>query len=309
MSSPGRSSVAPKCRVVSVPVGPVPPDPTAAFSASLILDGHVLVEDAASGDPLALQFPLAPALVSSLVSAARRIRFGRLARPGGMASQSRTSGFAARMPARGFDACRSTVLATESPAEHAVLAGAGAHLWPLLAESLPAQAADLAAWAEKIHPDWRLPGSPWTSGIINRSSQLPYHRDTNNFPTWSVMPVLRRHMGGALLHLPELGVALTAPHGYALAFPGYRVLHGVSPLIPARRFGWRYSIVYYQVSSLASCLPCAEEAAHAAAARTERERLWAAVERGDRGAAEIVAARLGLTLGEFDARRRAPEVE
>src|SRR3982751_17283 len=122
-----------------------------------------------------------------------------------------------------------------------------------------------------IDRDWKLGESEWTSGVINASARLPYHRDAMNFPVWSAMPVLRRHMDGGHLHVPEYDLVLPCRDGWGVFFPGYDLVHGVTPMSPTRPDGYRYSLVYYALRGMQDCFTYAVEREHARTRRTERE--------------------------------------
>lgn len=263
-----------------------------------------------NGQPLAALLRSGPALapvVAALAASVRRLGTHSLTRPGGLTSNSRTFGFSARMPARGFDSCRACLSAVDHPAEHAVLAGAAARFLPALRSvaALAPVVADLENSAAEILPAWRLPGAPWTSGIVNHSSALTWHRDRNNTPdAWQLLVTFRRHMAGGLTVVPELGVAFAAGDGDVVTFPGQRWWHGVTPLHPTRTGAYRHSVVYYQIGAMKACLPPDEERARAGRVRSGREALWAGVESGDPEAIAAAAAGLGLEVAEFLALRQ-----
>lgn len=288
------------------PVSGASGEPARMSTATAVLDGSVALRDE-SGRLLAYQAPIPEDVVAPLRAAVRSVKYGRLARPGGMASLSRTFGFAPRTPVRGYDSCRAAVLASENPPASAVLATAAGWLAQDLGRHNPAALDELWAHAADICPTWRFPSAPWTSGIINRTSELRLHRDGANTPTWSVMPVYRHRCTGGALYLPEFDVAFACPDAHYLAFPGSGILHGVTPLEPRTAASYRYSAVFYQLAGMKKCLPPSEELLHAQHARTEREKLYALLEAGDQEAAVEVASRLGLTVDELQAgRHRAP---
>lgn len=286
-------------RELPVTYDPEAPTDLAAANDAPVADGETVLVDETTGHPVAVQFRLPPPIVEPLRSAVRRLKFTRLARPGGMANEARTFGYSGRMPARGYDACRASVLAVEQPQIHAALAGAAPWLAAEVARLVPDAFTVLELHATEIHPDWRLAGSPWTSGTINNASALRLHRDTNNTPTWSVMPVFRRKMAGGHLWFPHYRVALATPDAHAVTFSGAKILHGVTGLTPSGAGAYRLSVPYYQIASLKACLPCAEELAAAAEQRTGRERLWGLVEAGDPEAEAEAAERVGLDVEEF----------
>jgi hypothetical protein len=124
-------------------------------------------------------------------------------------------------------------------------------------------------------------GSVWTSGVINKTSTLPYHRDGFNFDVWSSMPVLRRAVAGGFLDFPEYGLVSASRDGTALFFNGYRNVHGVTPLALTEKDGYRFSIVYYSLRGMKDCFTYAVEQKRAQAKRTEREDGIAAAVRGE----------------------------
>jgi hypothetical protein len=111
----------------------------------------------------------------------------------------------------------------------------------------------------------------WTSGVINQSSALPYHRDGSNFDTWSAMPVVRRGMDGGNLHMPEWDITINCRDGWALWFNGYAHVHGVTPMSSRAKDGYRYSIVFYAKRGMKDCHTYAVEVGEARARRQERE--------------------------------------
>ena len=123
-----------------------------------------------------------------------------------------------------------------------------------------------------VHEDWRIvPGSLWTSGNVNLSSALPYHRDRANFETWSGMPVIRRGMRGGRLDVPESGVTLPCRDGWVVFFNGNKLVHGVTPMKPLDDNAYRYSVVHYALRGMKDCHSAALEQIEAAKRRTARE--------------------------------------
>jgi len=172
--------------------------------------------------------------------------------------------------------CRPCAAAETHPEIHARLCNMGILFASMLREALPDQyQANLQAISEVL-PEWVLPGGLWTSGVVNLSASLPYHRDRNNFDAWSVMPVIRRGTRGGYLHFPELsqgGAPLVLPcdDGDVIFFNGQRFMHGVTPIKTLMTDGYRYSAVYYPVRKMRSCLPAEAELARARRTRTESE--------------------------------------
>lgn len=227
--------------------------------------------------PILLQARLQPVLVNGLRHALRAFPITQtVLRSKGIESRAQTFGYLARAPLLRRNSCRISPIAARAPAEHAWLCGLASWLAFLLQEYLPEQyAANLAA-ASVVHEDWRLPGDLWTSGIVNLTTELPYHMDRNNLKAWSAMPVIRRGTRGGHLHLPELeidGEPLVLPcrDGDVIFFNGQDLMHGVTPIKRVMKDGYRYSVVYYPVANMRHGLPREQELAATQTRRTELE--------------------------------------
>lgn len=257
---------------------------------SRLLNDATVVVDPDLGEPVFAYLPLGYGDTAALNLACHQITgWTALGRMGKLASMSRTFGMAPRRPALRRDSCRATALARDLPDVHDVLAGLSLTLAATLASFAPGIAARDALTIAEIDDEWRMaPGSSWTSGVVNRTAQLPYHRDSQNFDAWSAMPVVRFGVSGGGLHIPEYGLTASCRHGYVVYFNGYRLVHGVTPLTairPARRgqpAGYRYSIVYYALRGMKDCATFAAELARGQAVRTAREDNQRAVVTGEK---------------------------
>lgn len=192
-------------------------------------------------------------------------------RAAGIRNQSRVFGFISRSPVLRRAACSACNGAIEYPEAHAGIVNAATTLAQMLTEAFPEVAAAQRETLEAVQPEWRLPGGMWTSGVLNKTSNLAYHYDRNNFDAWSAMPVVRRHTRGGHLHIPRLNVVLKLNDGDVLFFNGQEWVHGVTPIEMLKPDAYRYSCVYYPVKKMKQCLPWEEEIAHAQAWRTKNE--------------------------------------
>lgn len=202
-------------------------------------------------------------------------------RMNGLHNPNRVFGFTPRAPVRGREGCQATTLAIEEPdAFRAVLEMANV-ADEVLQDKLPGEYDTTWAQAANTHPDWRIGTSPWTSGIINRTSVLRYHRDSGNYKgSWSAMGVVRRFVRGGHLHLPDWDLTLDCSDGALIYFDGQAQTHGVTPmgLRGMRQAAHRYSVVMYARSQMGNCLPCDEELAYGLAKREEREHSMAGLD-------------------------------
>jgi len=203
------------------------------------------------------------------------IKYGTTKRAGtGMENQSRTFGMAPRKVFQRRESCRTTTLANEQPEEHAVLVAFATKFGEMFKEFAPHLFEQDEAILERsgISNEWKMTDDAlWTSGVINKASTLPYHRDGFNFSTWSAMPVVRRDMKGGYLNFIEYGLTCACRDGWVLFFPGYKYVHGVTPMTPTAKDAYRYSIVYYALRGMKDCFTFAVETARGAENRTKRE--------------------------------------
>jgi hypothetical protein len=235
------------------------------------LTGATVAVDVDTGRPVFAYLPLPR--VAELRRAVIRLDYGEgMIRANGVRNRARAFGYGPRRPVYRREGCGATALANEFPREHQVITGYADEL----AAMLPLIDPDLIGAAElavaEVSPDWRLGRSKlWTSGVINQSAVLPWHRDAFNFPAWSAMPVLRRHIDGGYLRILEYGAVIPCRDGWGVFFAGYKLVHGVTPMRLRRDDGYRYSIVYYALKGMKNCFEAAEETRYAKRRRTERE--------------------------------------
>jgi hypothetical protein len=232
--------------------------------------GPVLYHDADTGEPLLGHLPMPDldrfrAAILAIDWATRGA--GRANR-----NKSKTFGYRPRKPMMQNEGCSLASFGRDYPQLQAYLSGYAEALAAQLAATFPEVEVMGRQVVQQVLPDWRLSQSSlWTSGVINKESPLPYHRDGNNFDAWSVMPVVRRGVRGGHLHLPEYGLVVPCRDGYSVAFYGKRIVHGVTPMRKLEPDAYRVSVVYYALRGLKDCHTFAEETAQAAVRRTERE--------------------------------------
>lgn len=186
---------------------------------------------------------------------------------------SRTFGTSPRDAFKRREACRAATLASDEPDLHEILLSITDNMVDMLQTYVPEQFALDEIEMKQVEEDWKMSKkSLWTSGVVNKASALPYHRDRNNFETWSAMPVIRRGMRGGMLHMYGYDQTLECKDGSVTMFNGYRYVHGVTPMEPIAKDAYRYSVVYYALRGMKDCHTTAvEERAYAKIKRTERE--------------------------------------
>lgn len=275
MRAPG--TPCPDCGQPQVkPHAPDPPD------GARIIDGSAALVDSTTGEVVAAQVVAATHLADRLGAELRRMHWdapvnardrpsneGRLS---GIVVTHRTFGYVRPQPLRRRYACARSRLDLDYPAVSAML-GEFCRVAEHVFRTQATDVYDTTARAvrELIDPQWLIEGTPWTSGIINNTAALPYHRDANNVPrSWSAMLAARRNVGGGLLHLVDYDVWLTVPNGSISVFDGQSVVHGVTPLRPGGPNPYRFTVVTYALAGMRACCGTpADEVRRAALAATE----------------------------------------
>jgi hypothetical protein len=163
--------------------------------------------------------------------------------------------------------CRQTALATQHPQDWPECLPMIQEVARLMQKHAPARYAAQLDAANKTHPAYVLPDSPFTTITVNNTVAGGYHTDAGDFkPGFGVMSVLRRgKYQGGLLVVPAYGVAVDLQERDVLLFDVHEV-HGNTPLVgegpacePENGGHERISIVYYFREKMPECLSPADE--------------------------------------------------
>jgi hypothetical protein len=247
--------------VVGQPVANIEPNITEAG----------IYRDADTGQAILVYAPY-PDDTKDLRKAVLSTGYSTTLRSSGTRNVSRTFGFARRSVVLQREACSPASLAWDNPEAQITLNHTAGVLGRYLREQLPEVYSHDIDEVDQVLPEWRMTEDAlWTSGVINQSSALPYHRDGANFDTWSAMPVIRRGMDGGNLHMPEYDLTIYCRDGWALWFNGFAYVHGVTPMKTRQKDGYRYSIVFYAQRGMKDCHTYAVEIGEARKKRQERE--------------------------------------
>lgn len=245
-----------------------------ALRPTVALNNGGLWTDDETGEPVLALMPCPEmdALRTAVLASQPAFGMGTLRSASGNRNVSVTFGYRPRKPMMSQEGCVLTAFNRDYPDVASFLAHYAEVLATQLGLAFPEVEVAGRDVIQQVLPDWRLSKSSlWTSGVINKESALPYHRDGNNFDAWSVMPVIRRGVRGGGLHMPEYGITIPCRDGYTVAFFGKRLVHGVTPMQKVTAEGYRISIVYYALKGLKDCHTFAEETAYARRRRSERE--------------------------------------
>lgn len=220
-----------------------------------------------------LIYDIVPFDTTKYAEAIQRIKYQESTRVSGLKTVSRIFGYAPRVQAR-KDFCSSTSLLNDSPEEHDLIIEMGQKLSEVYLNRAPQVFAGHTKVAdEKVRGEYRIEGTPFTSGIINKNNPLKYHFDSGNFKkVFSCMMAFKKDCEGGHLALPEYDIALEIADNSVLLFDGQDILHGVTPFKIGSDEGYRYTVVYYSLQRMWDCLSVTDEIARIRNRKTERER-------------------------------------
>lgn len=186
--------------------------------------------------------------------------------------ESRTFGFRPRIALAG-NYCTAASSAYSHPPQHGALCDFGVMLSNLYETAAPEVAAHHDEQLKHISPEWRIPGTRFTSGIVNRNNPLKYHHDRGNlYDVMSCMVVFRDLCKGGFLSIPEFNARWLLEDRSYFFFDGQSYLHGVTPIEKMNKRAYRYSVVYYALRAMEKCGTLEEEVGYARAEKRARER-------------------------------------
>lgn len=135
-------------------------------------------------------------------------------------------------------------------------------------EQVPERYQAQADYVAKIHPDFVIPETVFTTITVNRNFRTACHFDKGDYqPGFGVMAVLQSgEYGGGYLIFPQYRVALDMRTG-GLAMADVHCAHGNSAMVGKPNEWIRYSLVLYCRVGMLECKSQIEE--------VERAKLWA----------------------------------
>ena len=263
----------PACGQIQQRATAPPPGPD-----SLVIDGDAMIIDEASGEVVAVQVVSDESLANEVARKLRHLSYwndplGKSSvRLSGISSLHHTFGFTAPAPLRRRWGCSVARFDSEYPDIVELLYEFTKSAERKMRQYAPDAYAHSAEAVMSVIPQaWRIAGTPWTSGIINNTAALPYHRDSGNIKgSWSAMLGARHDMDGGVLHMVDYDCYLSIPHGSISIFDGQSVLHGVTPMKPLSGNAYRYTVVVYSKSGMKSCCPDPKDEPARAAANATR---------------------------------------
>lgn len=206
-----------------------------------------------------------------MIQSLQTMKYATSNRVDGMPSTSAIFGY---MPRRipYHDYCRATAMVHEYPSQHQMICE---YAKKIAAEYKILAPDDFAIHEETIRevkPNWKIEGTPFTSGIINKDNQLWYHFDAGNFKkAKSCMISFKHRVQGGHLSIPDYGIGIEIANNSLLIFDGATTLHGVTPIYKEDPSAYRFSAVFYSLQQMWKCMTPGEELTRIRKLKTQRE--------------------------------------
>jgi hypothetical protein len=244
--------------------------------ASVLIDHDAVLVDKNTNEVMAIYSILPDTDIHKEVFALlNKVNYGQSQRMSGLKNTGVTKifGHVPRMRAKTSDqACRLSKLATEQPEIHKKIAEYAQKINDIYKDADAERFKRHQELTKKVNQDYVIPGTLFTSGIINKNNPLKYHYDSGNFTkVASAMIAFKHDIQGGHLALPEYDVKFAIQDRSISLFDGQDLLHGVTPIIKKSPNALRFTMVFYSLVGMWSCLPLDEEIANARMARWESE--------------------------------------
>jgi hypothetical protein len=119
----------------------------------------------------------------------------------------------------------------------------------LIKEILPKQYEQQIELFKDVPEKWRF-ANLFTSSISNYNISAPFHRDTGNIVGAVNVIICKKHNSkGGDLHIPDYNATIGQQDNSILVYPAWRNVHGVTPIIPTFKDGYRNSLIFYPLKA------------------------------------------------------------
>jgi len=90
----------------------------------------------------------------------------------------------------------------------------------------------------------------FTSSISNYNISAPFHRDNGNIKGCvNVIIAKKENATGGNTTVPDYGATVDSCDNSMLVYPAWKNVHGVTPIIPTKKDGYRNSLVFYPLKA------------------------------------------------------------
>lgn len=101
----------------------------------------------------------------------------------------------------------------------------------------------------KVPPQFRF-GTLFTSSISNFNIPAPFHRDAGNLENCvNVIIAKKVNARGGNTTVPDYDLTVDSRDNSMLVYPAWRNVHGVTPIRPTAKNGYRNSLVFYPLKA------------------------------------------------------------
>jgi hypothetical protein len=119
----------------------------------------------------------------------------------------------------------------------------------LIKELLPKQYEQQIELFKDVPEKWRF-GNLFTSSISNFNISANFHRDAGNIVGAVNVIICKKHNSkGGDLHVPDYNATIGQQDNSILVYPAWRNVHGVTPIIPIHKDGYRNSLIFYPLKA------------------------------------------------------------
>lgn len=172
----------------------------------------------------------------------------------GVAQNSAVYGALPRVPCR-EDYCRFSADTRKQPEVFFGLCKVAEKLWNVYETTYPKVAENFRLFADKINPDWKKTGTPFTTVNVNKNFAIGYHVDSANYgDVYSNVLISKKNASGGYFVMPQYRLALAQEDGALVIVDGASIPHGVTEIKPLSKEWERSSVVFYTLSNLQHCL-------------------------------------------------------
>lgn len=119
----------------------------------------------------------------------------------------------------------------------------------VIQEILPEQYKKQLELFKYVPKEWRF-ANMFTSSISNYNISAPFHRDTGNIQgAVNVIICKKKNTKGGDLHIPDYNATIGQKDNSMLVYPAWRNVHGVTPIVPTHKEGYRNTLVFYPLKA------------------------------------------------------------
>jgi hypothetical protein len=119
----------------------------------------------------------------------------------------------------------------------------------LIKELLPKQHEKQIELFKNINDKWKF-GNLFTSSVSNLNVPVNFHIDKANIEGCvNVIICKQKNAKGGDLHIPDYNATIGQVDNSILVYPAWRNMHGVTPIIPTFKDGYRNSLVFYPLKA------------------------------------------------------------